>query len=295
MAYRCLAGSLTFAGLDIDWEYPKDDGEASDFVRLLEETRKVHKHSVINLSSSRSIDTRLLLIFSRRGQNAVNRSMPRWYSVSLSLIFKSNHSTGPQNYEKLHLKEMDHYLDFWNVMAYDYAGTFSNVAGHQANLYPSTSNPDSTPFSTSAAIEYYKSKGIAGTKLVLGMPIYGRAFASTDGPGQPFSGGGEGSWEQGIWDYKVLPQNEATEMYNDEAGASWSFDSGKRLMVSYDSKEMVGKKVDYIKNEGLGGAMWWESSADKKGDESLIGIVSLLVIGRLNLVLKRSTGRWCAW
>lgn len=214
------------------------------------------------------------------------------------LIFKPYRSPGPQNYEKLHLQEMDHYLDFWNVMAYDYAGTFSNVAGHQANLYPSTSNPDSTPFSTSAAIEYYKSRGIAGTKLVLGMPIYGRAFASTNGPGQPFSGGGEGSWEQGIWDYKVLPQDGATEMYDEEAGASWSYDSGKQLMVSYDSKEMVGHKVNYIKNEKLGGAMWWESSADKKGDESLIGIVSCFVIGRFEYGTEtqhRSIVRLLVW
>lgn len=212
----------------------------------------------------------------------------------MSFVPLSNHFPGPQNYEKLCLQDMDQYLDFWNLMAYDYAGTFSNVSGHQANLYPSASNPASTPFSTSAAIDYYKSKGIEGTKLVLGMPIYGRAFASTDGPGQPFSGGGEGSWEQGILDYKVLPQEGAIELYDAEAGASWSCDANKRLMVSYDSKDMAGRKVDYIKKEGLGGAMWWESSADKKGDESLIGTVSRSVLETLMINTKPLLGFWCA-
>ena len=184
---------------------------------------------------------------------------------------------GAHNYEKLHLKAMDEQLDFWNLMAYDYAGSWDSSAGHQANLYPSRSNPSSTPFSTSRALEYYTSHGIHPSKLILGMPLYGRTFASTDGPGNPFSGTGEGSWEQGVWDYKALPQEGASEFLDEEAGASWSYDQGARVMVSYDTVEMSKRKVDFIQGQGLGGAMWWESSADKTGDESLMGTVSLLL------------------
>lgn len=158
-------------------------------------------------------------------------------------------------------------------MAYDYAGSWDTKAGHQSNLYPS-SDPSSTPFSTAKAIEYYKDQGISPSKIVLGMPLYGRAFASTDGLGQPFSGTGEGSWEQGVWDFKALPQQGAKEMVDKKIGASWSFDAEKRLMVSYDTKELAQQKAEYIKKENLGGAMWWESSGDRKGEESLIATVS---------------------
>ena len=159
-------------------------------------------------------------------------------------------------------------------MAYDYAGSWDKIAGHQSNLYPSSSDPSSTPFSTAKAIEYYKNQGISPSKIVLGMPLYGRAFASTNGIGQPFSGTGEGSWEQGVWDFKALPQQGAEEMMDKKVGASWSFDAEKRLMVSYDTIQLAKQKVEYIKKENLGGAMWWESSGDKKAEESLISTVS---------------------
>ena len=186
---------------------------------------------------------------------------------------------GTEHYEKLHIKSMDRYLDFWNLMAYDYAGSWDTKCGHQANLYPCTSDPASTPFSTSAAVSYYREHGVAGPKIVIGMPLYGRAFASTDGPGTKFSGTGEGSWEQGVWDFKCLPQLGACEMHNDEACSSWSYDNEKRLMISYDTAEIARRKARFIKEEGLGGGMWWESSADKTGEGSLIHTVSSLLLG----------------
>ena len=77
------------------------------------------------------------------------------------------------------------------------------MAGHQANIYSSKADLQTTPFSADVAIRHYIDQGVQPSKIVLGMPLYGRAFQNTEGPGRGFSGVGEGSWENGVWDYKV--------------------------------------------------------------------------------------------
>ncbi|KAL1857802.1 Chitinase 4 [Paecilomyces lecythidis] len=231
-----LVLDLGLDGLDIDWEYPKDESEAQNFVLLLQKCRET-------LDKAAGPNRRFLLTI----------ACP----------------AGPQNYTKLKLREMTPYLDFYNLMAYDYAGSWDSKAGHQANIFPSPDNPATTPFSTAGALSHYiQVGGVPPSKMILGMPLYGRAFANTDGPGTPFSGTGEGSWEQGVWDYKALPRPGAQEYLDPKAGASWCYDPASRTMVTYDTVPMAERKVDFIKQWGLGGGMWWESSGDRGGKDA---------------------------
>ena len=42
----------------------------------------------------------------------------------------------------------------------------------------------------------------------------------------------------------------------------YAYDPGSKLWVSYDDEKSFGKKLDYIEQKGLGGAMFWALDFD---------------------------------
>jgi chitinase len=235
-----LVKSLGLDGLDINWEYPNNDAQAADLVSLLGEIRK-------------QLDQ-------------YGNSLGTKYHFELTFAAPA----GPSNYQKLNLAAMDEYLDFWNLMAYDYTGNWTTpkITGHQANLF--SAGDRSTPFNTKSSVDYYTSHGVSSEKIVLGMPMYGRSFIKTKGLGQSFESIGDGTWEKGVYDFKSLPLDGANEVYDEKLGASYSWDAAKQELISYDTVKVGRQKAKWIEDMNLGGAMWWESSSDKKGGESLI-------------------------
>ncbi|KAG0000226.1 hypothetical protein BGZ65_004545 [Modicella reniformis] len=234
-----LMNNLGLDGLDIDWEYPKTEEDAENYVSLLRELRQ------------------------GLNQYAAEKGDPNPYLLTGAM------PCGETNYSLLRLREMNRYMDTFYLMAYDLAGSWSDVAGHQSNLYGGEVN-------IHKAIQHYLCQGIPSHKIVMGMPIYGRAFQNTNGIGHPFEGIGQGTWEQGVYDYKVLPFPGAVEYYDSECVSSYSYDPVKRELITYDTPLVVDRKSEYIAHNHLGGAMFWESSADHKAEpgRALINNVS---------------------
>ncbi|CAK7245172.1 MAG: Chitinase 4 [Sporothrix thermara] len=246
-----LVKNLGFDGIDIDWEYPQNPAEAANYVALLAEVRKA--------------------------LDAYGQQVQYHFELTVAC------PAGPHNFEKLDVPGMDRYLDFWNLMSYDYAGTWSSVVGHQANVYPNPNNPGITPFNTVTALHFFQSRGVATDKIVLGMPLYGRAFTNTNGPGHPYEGTGPGSFENGVWDFKALPLPGAQEQYDPEVIAASCYDPATRTFVTYETATSALAKASFIKDRGLGGAMWWESSGDLEGPASLVRTVADALGGPPNL------------
>ncbi|CAG8674377.1 3788_t:CDS:2, partial [Cetraspora pellucida] len=211
-------------GIDIDWEYPSTESDADNYVELCKEFR----HELDKYAEK------------------IGEKIPFLLTAAVPCE--------PDVYKK-RLKDMSKYLDFFNLMSYDMAGSWSSVTGHQANLY-------GDDLSVDKAVTSYISRGVPAQKIVVGIPMYGRSFIKTKGIGYPFDGIGEGTWEKGVFDYKKLPPQNAQEFFDDKVVASYSYDSITKELVSYDTPDVVRFKTKYVIDKNLRGVMNWEISAD---------------------------------
>ncbi|MFG1777269.1 glycosyl hydrolase family 18 protein [Micromonospora sp. NPDC049048] len=163
------------------------------------------------------------------------------------------------------------YLNWIMPMTYDYFGAWA-AQGPTAPHSPLTSYTGipQQGFWSDAAIQKLKSKGIPSDKLLLGIGFYGRGWTGVTqaAPGGTATGPAPGTYEQGIEDYKVLKNScpstgtIAGTAYA-KCGSNW---------WSYDTPSTINGKMTYAKNQGLGGAFFWELSGDT-GNGELIGAI----------------------
>lgn len=151
------------------------------------------------------------------------------------------------------------HLDMINLMAYDFAGPWEAQTGHQAQLHGS-------PTSGYSAVDYVLSQGVPPRKIILGVPVYGRSFLGSHGPGQRYTGCGG---ENGVFDYRDLPRPGTQEVYDKQAGAAYCVgaDGG---FVTYDNPATVQQKAEFVTSSKLGGLFYWHICSDARGSRSLL-------------------------
>ncbi|KAF2994063.1 hypothetical protein E8E13_002284 [Curvularia kusanoi] len=258
-----------FDGIDIDAAYPQNCEDGNNLQHLLRSIRSAMDAYAIEL-----------------GQGSCEQPH---FVLSLA---------GPADqdfYRRLPLGNLAQIVDFINLKAYDFSGSWSPNVAHQANLHPSKSMPACTPLNADSIINFYTSNGVPHQKIVLGMPLFGRAFENTSGLGEAFEGIGQsGSWENGVWDYRDLPRPDARDVSDEDVGANYSYDSLNKTLISYDNLPISSCKAQYIKDKKLGGAMWWELSADKRGEEEKESIIANVVriLGGDNTEMLENSPNW---
>lgn len=147
--------------------------------------------------------------------------------------------------QNIPLQGVAEYVDFINLMAYDFFGSWTPKSGHHSQLYPVHKDEESG----ANGVQYVLSQGFPSKKVLLGVPLYGRSFLGAAGPGQKFKGAGGD--EAGTFEYKALPLNGTKESVDKKAIAAQCIgaDGG---FVSYDNPDTVKTKAQFCKQKGLG-------------------------------------------
>jgi len=225
-------------GIDIDWEYPDMTGNGNTH-------REEDKQNYT-----------LMFQELRRQLNIVERQTGRKLLITTATGgFKSflNHTN---------MAEASQYLDYINLMTYDYFG--NGRAVHHTNLYTNSTGEDSGD----KAFKAYFAAGVPASKLVLGIAFYGRMFQLSNSASK---GLGDSTVSQihinnGYTFIKdSLVNKNGFKVYRDTtAQAPYLFNATTRQFVSYDDEWSVESKCNYVLTHKMGGVMFWEYDSDSK-------------------------------
>jgi GH18 family chitinase len=151
------------------------------------------------------------------------------------------------------------------------------TTNHQSNLYTSPADPSSPRYSDDAVVNEYLQRGAPSKEIVLGAPFYSRGWtgvaAGNDGLYQPAAGAAPGTWEAGVDDYEVVKDRLASGFVRHEdsaAGAAWLFDG--TTFWTFDDPPVMAAKAEYVRQNRLGGIMFWELSGDTPDGELIAAI-----------------------
>lgn len=228
-------------GVDIDWEYPGMQGEdnifrpedKNNFTLMFKELRQV-----LNTSSTRTGKT---------------------YALTTALpCFPGIHNVTD-------MREAAMYLDYVNLMAYDFFVS-GPIAGHHSNLYASE-NYDSED-SGAKGFALYTAAGVRPEQLVLGIPFYGRSWvmksADNRGINREVDHVAKGGGFTYLKDTLAL-QSGFVRYWDDTAKAPYLWNESTLQLVTYDDEESIREKCSFVNENKMGGVMFWQFSSDPKG------------------------------
>lgn len=137
------------------------------------------------------------------------------------------------------------YLDFVNIMAYDMA----SPPKHHSPLH---SSDTLGRHSAESAVEAHLKAGVPASKLILGLPFYGRG----NGPYSNFT------------DYKrLMIADGCEECWDSIACAPYIADSEGILVLGYENLQSIALKCNFIREKRLLGAMYWDYAGDNEAGD----------------------------
>ncbi len=239
-----------FDGVDIDWEFPI--------------------HGAWGVIKARAEDKQnfVLLIEEMRNQlNKLDQETNKYHYLSLAV------GVGPWVVKGVDFKAMELNVDFFGVMAYNLAGSWSDKTENHVALYK-----DKMQWATDDAVKLILQTGIKPKQIVLGTAFYGRVHANVegdteDGLYQKFQG--HGGKEH--LTYKDIAENYLNNpdynlFFHKETQSTHLYSKKDKVFISYADPKSIKVLIDYTKKHSLGGILIWEITQDD-GQKTLLNTI----------------------
>lgn len=169
------------------------------------------------------------------------------------------------------IPRLNRYFDFVSIMTYDYHGQWDKKTGHVAPIY---SHPDDfePTFNLNYTINYWLSKGMHRSKIIMGIPLYGQSFtlASRKDHGlnsKTYGGASAGKFTRarGFLSYYEIcdkVRNKGWKVVRDPKETMGPYAYKNSEWVSFDDVDTIEKKMALLRKWKLGGAMVWALDLD---------------------------------
>lgn len=256
-------------GIDIDWEFPVAGGDGI-----------AHSYQ----------DKQNYVLMLKAIREKLDSLGDKHYLITIAAPSHANRPDGG-SVDNLAVKEMLHYIDYINIMDYDIHQSTSepNQTNNDAALFQSPNNPASND-SVQDSINDFKKQGLTATEikqLVMGIPLYGFAWrevtpsqAEPAHPGlyspaqgklaNPYVQGSDGVFAYTDIVNRLIADQKLQGAFSEQYKFATYYSPTTKAFVSFDDVQTVQAKAAYIKQNELGGAMFWEVSQDSFDKNSLI-------------------------
>jgi len=236
------SGKNIFDGFDLDWEFPVSGGPEGTHYN----------------PNDRENQTALFTLF-RKKLDAINPD----------LLLTTAVSARSWEFWKYNFNRDQKYLDWFNVMTYDYHGSWESVTGHHTNLLSSQFDPDDNRESMDYTVKYLlDSAKVDKNKIAPGAAFYGKGWMNVDSTNF-------GLYQQGnpdtsrsrirfsnYMDFSDIKQKGYNCYWDSNAMAAWLYNPVKKKFWTYDDIRSVVLKARYVDAYDLRGLMFWAIGGD---------------------------------
>lgn len=229
-------------GIDLDWEYPAIEGHPGHAYKTEDKTNFTSLVKALR----KALGKKAIISFAAGGFDKFLQESIDWQAVMPV-------------------------INFVNLMSYDLVSGFSTVTGHHTPLYSNNSQKQSAD----NAIKYFQSINVPLQKIIIGAAFYARTWENVIDVNN-------GLYQQGNFKHFIsfsqfnqrLSKDSGFVYYRDSiAKAPYAYNKRTNTFATFDDEESIADKVKYVKQQKLGGIMFWELSLDKPVN-GLLSIIS---------------------